>query len=584
MAGVFARLLERRGTLLLLVPALLLLAVFYVLPLGQIAALSIEGANLSPAHYGQLTRDDIVHTIFLRTIWIALIVTVISLVLGYPLAVLIASARPRLATLVLLLVVISMWTSILVRSYAWMVILGRQGIINSTLMALGLIEEPMALLYNRFSVIVGMVHIMLPFMILPIVNTLRQIPAALPQAALSLGARPLYSFVLVYLPLSLPGIAAGATLVFILSMGFFVTPALLGGLTDTTFVLLIERYVRAIRNWEMASAMSMLLLAVTLAIVLLAQYNPTRQSGESRSSRPSAFTRLVVKVCMVIVESVTRHRPSAGEPALAHSGSTGRGAPSGPGFWVTTAGGFGLFFLCAPLLIIIVLAFSDAPFLTFPPPGFSLRWFKNFLARPDWTSAAWTSITVGLMTMVVATLAGGMAAVAIVRGDFPGRGLLLGFMVSPVVIPTMVLAIALYYVFAPLGLVGTRAGLVLAHSVLAIPFVVIVVSGALRSTDITLERAARTLGAPPLSAFMRVTLPAIRPAVLTGAFFAFLASFDELVIALFIAGTGSRTLPKRMWEGIREEIDPTIAAVAAMLIGLTLALILISEFVRGRLK
>ena len=584
MAGVFARLLERRGTLLLLVPALSLLAVFYVLPLGQIAALSIEGANLSPAHYGQLTRDDIVHTIFLRTLWIALIVTVISLILGYPLAVLIAAARSRFATLVLLLVVISMWTSILVRSYAWMVILGRQGIVNSTLMAFGLIEEPMALLYNRFSVIVGMVHIMLPFMILPIVNTLRQIPAALPQAALSLGARPLYAFVLVYLPLSLPGIAAGATLVFILSMGFFVTPALLGGLTDTTFVLLIERYVRAIRDWEMASAMSMLLLAVTLAIVLLAQYNPSRQPGESRSSRPSAFTRLVVKACVAIVEFVTRHTPSVGQPARAPSGGRGRHAPSGAGLWVVTVGGFGLFFLSAPLLIIIVLAFSDAPFLTFPPPGFSLRWFENFLARPDWTSAAWTSITVGLMTMVVATLAGGMAAVAIVRGEFPGRGLLLGFMVSPVVIPTMVLAIALYYVFAPLGLVGTRAGLVLAHSVLAIPFVVIVVSGALRSTDITLERAARTLGAPPFTAFMRVTLPAIRPAVLTGAFFAFLASFDELVIALFIAGTGSRTLPKRMWEGIREEIDPTIAAVAAMLIGLTLMLILISEFVRGRLK
>jgi ABC-type spermidine/putrescine transport system permease subunit II len=148
----------------------------------------------------------------------------------------------------------------------------------------------------------------------------------------------------------------------------------------------------------------------------------------------------------------------------------------------------------------------------------------------------------------------------------------------------MVLAIALYYVFAPLRLVGTSLGLVLAHSVIAIPFVVIVVSGALRSTDVTLERAARTLGARPVSAFLRVTLPAIRPAVLTGAFFAFLASFDELVIALFIAGTGSRTLPKRMWEGIREEIDPTIAAVAAMLIGLTLMLILISELVRGRQK
>jgi ABC-type spermidine/putrescine transport system permease subunit II len=184
--------------------------------------------------------------------------------------------------------------------------------------------------------------------------------------------------------------------------------------------------------------------------------------------------------------------------------------------------------------------------------------------------------------MVLATLLGTLAAIGIVRLDFPGRSIVSGLMISPIVVPSIVLAIALYSVFARIGIVGTEIGLVLAHTVLAIPFVVVVVSGALRSTDILPERAARTLGAPPHSAFLRVTFPVLQPAVLTAAFFAFLASFDELVIALFIAGTGARTLPKRMWEGIREEIDPTIAAVAAMLIGLTLVLLLITELAKRR--
>jgi ABC-type spermidine/putrescine transport system permease subunit II len=157
-------------------------------------------------------------------------------------------------------------------------------------------------------------------------------------------------------------------------------------------------------------------------------------------------------------------------------------------------------------------------------------------------------------------------------------------MISPIVVPTVVLAIAIYFLYARLGLVGSYIGLVAAHVVLAIPFVLVVVSSALRSVDTTLERAAQTLGASPVSAFVRITIPAIRPAILTAGFFAFLASFDELVVALFIAGTGSKTLPKRMWEGIREEIDPTTAAVAAMLITLTLVLLLVSELVRSRMK
>src|SRR5690606_29170410 len=170
----------------------------------------------------------------------------------------------------------------------------------------------------------------------------------------------------------------------------------------------------------------------------------------------------------------------------------------------------GFVFLVAPIVIILLLAFSDAPFLQFPPPAFSLRWFENYFARPDWMAATLNSRGAAVGPMVAATIAGTLAAIALVRLNFPGRGAILALLVSPAVVPTIVLAIGLYYVLARVGLVGSTIGLVVGHSVLAIPYVVIVMSGALRGLDPMLERAAQTLGASPVTAFRRIALPQLR--------------------------------------------------------------------------
>jgi putative spermidine/putrescine transport system permease protein len=460
-----------------------------------------------------------------------------------------------------------------------MVILGRDGIINSTLMSLGLTKVPLRLLYNRFSLYVGMLHIMLPYMVLPLFNTLRQIESRLASASLSLGASPGRAFLLVFLPLSLPGVVAGCSLVFVLSLGFFVTPALLGGLTDTTFVLLIERYVNALRDWEQASAMSVVLLIMTALLMVVV--NP-RNEGRRTSERPSQGVRCLFQLVMIVSDwlmpiSVTRD-PKPGATAVYRW----KGDQSGPGWFTTIFGWTTIAFLILPIIVILILAFSDAPFLEFPPPGFSLRWFANFIHQPSWLAATQTSVEVASLTMIVATVIGGLASIALVRSSFRGKAFLTSLMLSPMVVPTIVFAIALYFLFARLGLVGTRIGLVLSHVVLALPYVIIVISSALRSVDISLERAAQVFGAPPITAFLRVTLPSIRPAMLTAGLFAFLASFDELVVALFISGTTAKTLPKRMWEGIREEIDPTTAAVAAVLIAISVLFLVISEVVRAQ--
>ena len=210
--------------------------------------------------------------------------TILCLLLGYPVAYLMLRSTERMRRVVGLLVILPGWISILVRSYAWMVILGCQGLVNEALQALRLVDEPMALLYNRFGVYVGMVHIMLPFMILPLYAIMQRIDLRLVSAARSLGAGAVPAFLLVFLPLSLPGVLSGSLLCVQSSPGVFVTPALLGGLEDITYVMLIERQVNHLHNWELAAAMAVVLLVVTL--VLVTAFSRSSPCDEPRPARP----------------------------------------------------------------------------------------------------------------------------------------------------------------------------------------------------------------------------------------------------------------------------------------------------------
>lgn len=241
-----------------------------------------------------------------------------------------------------------------------------------------------------------------------------------------------------------------------------------------------------------------------------------------------------------------------------------------------------LLFLVLPVLVVLPLSFSSARYLSFPPPGWSLQWYANFFGREAWTGSALLSIAVGLGTTVLSVLLGVPAAFGLVRGRFPGRSAAQAVILSPVVAPGIVVAVGTYYAYAAFGLVGHPAALVLAHTCLSVPFVVINVSAALAGVDRRLEQAALSLGATPWGAFRQVTLPLIRPGLLAGAIFAFVSSFDELLVALFLSGTTAVTLPRRMWEQIQFAIDPTIAAASALLIALTTGLMLGAELLRRR--
>jgi len=241
-------------------------------------------------------------------------------------------------------------------------------------------------------------------------------------------------------------------------------------------------------------------------------------------------------------------------------------------------------FLVAPMLVIIPMSFSAGEELRFPPRGFSVRWYENFLASSLWTDAAVTSVQVGILTVIVATVLGTLTALGLVRGRFPGRALVNALILSPLIVPVVVMAIGMFFVFVSWRLAGSLIGLVLAQSVLALPFVVVNVAVSLRTIDRNLELAAQNLGAGPWPTFRHITLPLISPGIAAGALFAFITSWDEVVVAIFLSSPLVRTLPVVMWSQVRSKIDPTIAAVATMLMLVTTVSLLVILVLRTRTR
>ncbi len=241
-----------------------------------------------------------------------------------------------------------------------------------------------------------------------------------------------------------------------------------------------------------------------------------------------------------------------------------------------------LCFLVAPILVVIPLSFNTDSFFSYPMRGFSLQWYRAVAVSPLWHRAVANSLIIGSSSTLLAMGLGTLAALGLSRPTFPLRSLVVPLLLSPMIIPIVVVAVGLYAVFAQLGLTGTYAGVVLAHTALGTPFVVITVTATLVSFDRSLPRAAAGLGAGPWTAFRRVTLPIILPGVLTGGIFAFATSFDEIVVILFIGSVDQRTIPREMWAGIRDQISPAILAVATLLTCLAITLYLTVSWMRGR--
>lgn len=594
---------RRRATVgLLVLPAVAFLLVFYAFPLFRLFLVSVEAPRWSAAHYVTFFTEPAYVRILTRTFRVSLTVMLGCLLLGYPTAYVLSRVGGRVRRFLLLLVIVPYLTSFLVRTYAWMVLLGPRGIINSLLLATGVADAPVKLLYSAIGVHVGMIHVLLPLMILPLYSVMVGIDRSFLKAAQTLGAGPVRTFLRVFLPLSLPGVRSGCVLVFLVALGFYITPAMLGGLRDSMIAMLIESQITQLVNWGFAATAAFVLLVVTLGgfsvigrvsgtTVLvaseaagrtapaasldgIASAAPARRGGRTSWSLPAPLTALGRR--LDVVASAVRRWWWARLQARRARGD-GRLGAAALGLYV----GAVFFFLILPTFVVLPLSLSAGDFLAFPPPGWSLRWYASYFGQAAWLHATLLSFEVAVVTTVVSTVLGTLAAYGVLRGRLRRRALVVSLVVSPIIVPPIVIGVAIYGLLARWDLIGRFLGLVVGHSIGSIAYVMVIVSATLAGFDRSLERAAMSLGAGPLLTFRRVTFPLIRAGVISGAVFAFIHSFDEVVITMFISGVHVQTLPLKMWEDIRNQIDPTIAAVSSMLILLPVVWLVSLEVGRG---
>lgn len=249
-------------------------------------------------------------------------------------------------------------------------------------------------------------------------------------------------------------------------------------------------------------------------------------------------------------------------------------------WWLIGTGILVALFLLLPIIFIAALSFGDSQWLIFPPPGWTLRWYQELLSEANWAQALWTSTKVALIVTVLSVSLGLLTSLALTRGKFAGREALQAFFVTPMVLPVVVLAVALYAFFLRLGLNGTLIGFVIGHLIIALPFSIITISNSLHSFDISLEEAAQICGANPLQVKLRVTLPAIRLGLFAAAIFSFLVSWDEVVLSIFMASPTLQTLPVLIWSTLRQDLTPVIAAASTLLVGLTIVLMLLIALIK----
>ena len=575
-----------------LLPVLVFLAVLFVFPVAQLLWLSVVDADgaLTGLHYARLFDSAVYVKVLGITFRIAAWTTLLCVVAGYPVAYLLATARVRTRNMLILWVLMPFWTSFLVRTFAWMVLLGRRGAVNEWMQAIGLTDAPVKLIYNFAGVMIGMVHALMPLAIVTMLAVMRNIDQNLTLAASSLGARGGQSFWRVYFPLSLPGVASSALLVFIVALGFFITPALLGSGREIMMAQVIIQQMEELLNWSFSGAVSVLLLATTLAVFFvydrLFGLSTMSSTGgiAGEAERPAGViarfgawvgARLIALmgwICDLFSDAVeTVRAPRADRP---------RATLSRKVLWLT--GITVLVYLVAPSFFVIPMSFSEAAFISWPPIGFTFHNYEMFLTDPIYVGAMIRSFVVALTSAGLAMLLGVPAAFVMIRHRMRGKGVMFAAILAPVIIPHIIIAVALFYTFAQIGLVGTTTGLVLGHTVISVPFVVVTIMAVLKNYDTRLDQAAWSLGASKMRTLWHVTFPLILPGLIAAFLFAFVISLDELTIALFVSGGQTPTLPKQMWVDAIFKLNPMVTAVSTVVLLFVTSLILVAELARRR--
>jgi putative spermidine/putrescine transport system permease protein len=559
-------------------PGLLYLAMFFIYPVVQLLLTSLqdpESGAFSLAAYRRLMSATVYLDVMRTTFFIAAETAALCLLLGYPLAYWLARMPAGRRAKLILLVMLPFWTSALVKSFSWLVLLARHGIVANTIRALNPSGQAPELLHGRGPVLMAMIHTLLPLAVLTMLPVMLQIDRTLPRAAATLGSSAAQAFWRVFFHLSVPGVTASGLLVFIAALGFFIVPALLGGPHETMIGQVILDEIQQAMDWQFGGALAALLMVATLTSSFLFDrlfgVSAGPASGRARSSPHwlrmggMALLAVVAGVSEIVTEGLARvlggHRFGWLLPAYA----------------VALVG-----FLMVPTLMVLPMSFTNSRFLDFPPTGFSLHWMQVYFGSPQWVAATLRSFGVAFATSLVTTVIAGAAAMAVTRSRGLWARLVFTLFLGPMIVPSIVTAVALFYLFAHLRLVATDLGLVIGHTVMALPIAFVALVAVLNGHDWRLDQAAATLGAGRLAVLRHVTVPLIRGGLLAALLFAFIISFEELTVALFVSGGLKTTLPKQMWDDVLLAVNPTLAAASLIVVSVVTTLFIIAERMRPR--
>lgn len=563
---------ERNPVRVLLIPVLFLI-IFYVLPLAIVVVTSVlsTGDFTLSAYVKLLNSSTFIYTI-LRTIRLSLLVTLFCLVLGYPYPYALTKVDGLSRRLLIFAVLLPFFTSILVRSYAWVSILGPSGPVNQLLINAGIIQAPISLVYNEIGALIGMTQVQLPLMILTLYGAMRRIDSDLMRAAEILGAHRLVAFLKIYLPLSWPGVVSGLGLVFTTTLGFYVTPALLGGPSNYMVTQSIYLQLNQLADFGGTAAQATVLLLIVLMLLFLLRHAISLRESRAVGERSSSLHWLAMS-----------SGPEYLASRLGHAADWVLATLRVLRFSIVA---FSVVFLSVTLVAVILLGLSSDDYLRLPPTGYSLRWVKAYLGDPQWVSSTYFSLWISVLGALLGVILGSLGAYGMVRWEHRTKSTTEIFLISPMIIPSFVIALALYFVFVKLGVLNNPLTYVFTYGVFNFPTAFLVMYAAFQRFDFSLVQAGAILGATPFSIWRRIVIPILLPSFLTAWVFSFLSAFDDLVGALFFSSGGNYTLTMRMWADIRFEISPKVAAVAVVFFTIALVVFVVLSivgFVRQRL-
>jgi len=528
------------------VPVVIFVAVFgmfFVWPLLDVLLRSLSDSgvahyfwpHVSFANYTAIASTSFLRTLLWQTVYISILSAVVALALATPVAYLMSRVSSRVAMTLMAFIVVEFFSSIVVRLFGLSELLGRDGPVNQLLGSVGL-GGPYSLLFNTFATVVGNVEYLVPIAILTLYSAMNRVDQNMLVAARTLGARGGTAFIRIYLPQIRSSLLATAALCFILSAGFFLTPSMLGGTSDTTIPLYVVQQVQNY-TWGTASAVGIVLLILSIAGYYVAM----------RLGRGSLF-------------------------AAGHAGGKGVSSEVRLGLSVTSVLLWAISLLLilallAPLAIVVASSFNGSPFLEFPPHDLTTKWYSAALTDPTWVAAIWKSVRVALAVGIIGTGLGLLLARVKSKIDRPWLADLVGVIAfTPLVVPLVLLAIGIFGVEARIGLLGTQIGLILPQSVLTVPYAYSILEGAMaRGTD-EIELAAWTLGASRTRTFWSVIIPRLIPSLFASFALCFVMSWDEIMVALFQTGF-NKTLPVLIYSTVKSGPNPELSAIATVAMG-----------------